>query len=85
MKNKECFPTYEAARYTYDNHIVPNFGATRMEHGFGRWLWLDVVGEDVADRGLATWRNMADAGILTQDGRKRLERALRDAGKEVRS
>jgi len=81
MKNKECFPTYEAARYTYDNHIVPNFGATRMEHGFGRWLWLDVVGEDVADRGLATWRNMDKAGILTQAGRKALARAEKEAAR----
>ena len=85
MKNKECFPTYESARYTYDNHIVPNFGATRMEHGFGRWLWLDVVGEDVADRGLVTWSNMDKAGILTQDGRKRLQRAIRAAQKEASS
>lgn len=83
MKNKECFPTYESARFAYDNHIVPNFGATRMEHGFGRWLWLDVVGEDVADRGLKTWQDMDQAGILTQDGRKRLARALRDAKKEA--
>ena len=81
MKNKECFPTYEAARYTYDNHIVPNFGATRMEHGFGRWLWLDVVGEDVADRGLATWRSMDKAGILTQAGRKMLARAEKEAAR----
>ena len=79
MKNKECFPTYEAARFAYDNQIVPNFGATRMEHGFGRWLWLDVVGENVADRGLATWRNMDKAGILTQDGRKMLARAEKEA------
>jgi len=56
MKNKECFPTYESARFAYDNNIVPNFGATRLECGFGRWLWLDVIGEDVPDPGLATWR-----------------------------
>lgn len=81
MKNKECFPTYESARFAYDNNIVPNFGATRLECGFGRWLWLDVVGEDVADRGLATWRDMDKAGILTQAGRKMLARAEKEAAR----
>lgn len=81
MKNKECFPTYESARFAYDNNIVPNFGATRLECGFGRWLWLDVLGEDVPDRGLATWRSMDKAGILTQAGRKMLARAEKEAAR----
>lgn len=81
MKNKECFPTYESARFAYDNSIVPNFGATRLEFGFGRWLWLDVVGKDVPDPGLATWRDMDKAGILTQAGRKMLARAEKESAR----
>ena len=65
MKNKECFPTYESARFAYDNNIVPNFGATRLECGFGRWLW----------------RDMDKAGILTQAGRKMLARAEKEAAR----
>ena len=78
-KNKDCFPSYESARFAYDNQIAPNFGATRLEVGFGRWLWLDVVGLDVADRGLATWIDMEKAGILTQAGRKALAKAIKKA------
>ena len=81
MKNKDCFPTYESARFAFDNNIAPNFGVTRMDWGFGRWLWLDVVGEDVPDRGLATWRDMDKAGILTAAGRKALARAEKKAAR----
>lgn len=83
MKNKDCFPTYESARATYDNIIAPNFGATRMEYGFGRWLWLDIVDREGVDRarGLATWREMDKAGILTQAGRKMLARAEKEAAR----
>lgn len=70
MKNKELFETYEAARDHYDNIVVPQFGATRIDWGFGRWLWLDAQGDDA----LAYWRKLRDAGILTADGTKKLAR-----------
>ncbi len=80
MKNKERFPTYDAARFTYDERIVPEFGATKLEFGFGRWLWIDYTTDN-----LEYWMRMARAGILTQDGRRRLERTLRNARKEMPS
>ena len=78
MKNKDRFPSYESARSTYDNGVVPTYGTTRMDWGFGRWLWLDYNAD-----GLDYWKSMDEIGILTQDGRKRLARALRDAAKEA--
>ena len=76
MKNKECFETYNGAWDMYYNTIVPQFGATRMEWGFGKWLWLECV----PDR-MAAWRLMDEARILTADGRKRLVRAEKEAAK----
>lgn len=77
MKNKDLFETYEAAREQYDKIIVPQFGATRMDWGFGRWLWLKPY-----DDLLEYWRHMFDAGILTNAGIKmmhRVEKATKSA------
>jgi hypothetical protein len=76
MKNKDCFETYEAAREQYETIIVPQFGATRMDWGFGRWLWLDVI-----DDPLKAWLAMDEARILTNAGKKLLARMIRDGAK----
>lgn len=72
MKNKDRFASYEQARRTFDDGVVPQYGVTRMEWGFGRWLWLDVP----EDR-LAYWESMAAAGILTAEGMRKLAREKR--------
>ena len=79
MKNKDLFASYDDAWHCYYDIIVPQYGATRMEWGFGRWLWFDTV--DVVDdaSALRQWRMMKDAGILTNDGRKMLARLERRA------
>ena len=77
MTNKDLFETYEAAREQYDKIIVPQFGATRMEWGFGRWLWLKPMGDDL----LEYWHRMDDARILTNAGIKMLHR-VEKASKE---
>ena len=74
MRNKDVYDSYEEARRMYDANIVPQFGATRLDWGFGRWLWLDYI----EDR-LEAWRAMDKAKILTADGRKRLARAEKEA------
>lgn len=74
MKNKDLFETYEAARDQYNKIVVPLCGATRMDWGFGRWLWLDAQ-----DDALANWRALRDAGILTAEGRRMLARVEREA------
>ena len=66
---------YESAYTTYYDMIVPTYGATRMEWGFGKWLWMDVK-EDK----LALWRALRDAGILTNEGLKKLARFEREQG-----
>ena len=43
MKNKDLFATYDDAWHCYYDVIVPQYGVTRLEYGFGRWLWLDAV------------------------------------------
>ena len=70
MKNMCRFESYEKAREAYDEGVVPTYGATRIDWGFGRWLWLDYNPDKTA-----YWRSMRAAGILTADGRKRLARA----------
>lgn len=80
VKNKDCFESYEAAREQYDKIVVPQFGATRMDWGFGRWLWLDVQGDDL----LEFWRRMKDAGILTCAGCKMLARIEKATGRRTK-
>lgn len=69
-KNKDLFDSYDDARRHFDEVVVPQFGATRMDWGFGRWLWLEVT-EDCME----AWRAMEEASILTQEGRRHLARA----------
>lgn len=73
MKNKERFATYEQARGCFDA-VAPIYGITRMDWGFGRWLWLDYN----EDRN-AYWKSMEEAGILTADGRKKLALEIKKA------
>ena len=74
MKNKDLFATYDDAWHCYYDVVVPQYGATRLEYGFGRWLWLDAV-EPVDDAAIVReWHMMKDAGILTNDGLKKLAR-----------
>ena len=80
MKNKDLYDSYELARAVYDDGVVPRYGATRMEFGFGRWLWLDCPPTATGDA-LAYWHAMRDAGILTNDGLKRLARAEKGGAK----
>lgn len=75
MKNKDLFDGYEAAIDRYTNHIVPKFGATRLDWGFGKWLWLEDRGGEMEN-----WRAMKAAGILTNAGQKMLERAEKRGG-----
>ena len=78
--NANSYETYEDAHEVYCNAVVPTYGATRMDWGFGRWLWLDCT---VKGSGrLETWRLLRAAGILTADGRKRLERAEKEAARK---
>ena len=73
-KNKDRFDNYDIAYATYHGEIVPKFGATRMEWGFGRWLWMEhIEGE------LPYWMAMDALGILTGAGHKMLTRAIKAA------
>lgn len=74
MQNKDKFFNYETARYTYDNCVVPKYGATRMEYGFGRWLWMEFKEDEIE-----YWKDMDEIGILTSAGRKMLLKAIRHA------
>ena len=77
-KNKDMFDSYDAARRFYDNVVVPQFGATFMEWGFSRWLWLEVTGTSSwpSPRDcMEAWRAMEKAGILTLEGSRSLARA----------
>ena len=66
------FASYEQARDVY-NSLCDKYGATRIDWGFGRWLWL---GYNAAERGeLEYWRDLNAIGILTADGRRRLAKA----------
>ena len=67
------FGSYEQAREAY-NALCDKFGATRIDWGFGRWLWLEYILPDFCDE-LTYWRELDNIGILTSDGRKRLARA----------
>lgn len=69
------FDSYNEARSAFEKEIR-SFGCTRLEWGFGKWLWMPVVeGEDV----LGHWRRLQDIKILTNAGQKALERAERMA------
>lgn len=81
MKNKDLFESYEAALYCYENVIVTQFGATRLEYGFGRWLWLDAVEPDDDSAIVREWTVMKDAGILTNAGLKKLARYAKEAAR----
>lgn len=73
MKNKDRFEAYEDAWNAYYGDkagVVAEYGATRMEWGFGRWLWMENRASKIEN-----WRAMNGIGILTSDGRKRLARA----------
>ena len=74
MKWHETFESYEAARDAYAA-VVEKRGATRLDWGFGKWLWLEDKGDD-----LENWRAMETAGILTQAGSKMLARAEKKGG-----
>lgn len=66
------FTSYEQARDVY-NSLCDKYGATRIDWGFGRWLWL---GYNAAERGeIEYWRDLNAIGILTADGRRRLAKA----------
>ena len=74
MKWHETFESYEAARDAYAA-VVEKRGATRLDWGFGKWLWLEVRGDAMED-----WREMERAGILTNAGRTALARAEKRGG-----
>ena len=80
MKNKDLYTSYEQAYNVYYDGVVPKYGATRLEYGFGRWLWLECPPAATGDA-LEYWRSMKDAGILTNDGLKRLAKAEKAAAK----
>lgn len=74
LLNANNYATYDKAWDVYYNGVVPKYGATRMEWGFGRWLYIphqQTTGDDT----LAYWELLDSIGILTADGRKRLSRA----------
>ena len=74
LLNANNYATYDKAWDVYYNGVVPKYGATRMEWGFGRWLYIphqQTTGDDT----LAYWELLDSIGILTADGRKRLARA----------
>ena len=71
------FDSYDQAWSAYYEGVVPTYGATRMEWGFGKWAYLDSASAD-GDR-LAFWGLLDEIGILTADGRKRLKRARRES------
>lgn len=73
MKYKDLFPTYAEARAAFDISFAPRFGITKMDWGFGRWLWLEQFPDP-----LTNWLRFDAAGILTADGRKRLKRAEKE-------
>ena len=81
MKNKDLFASYEAAWSCYENVIIPNFGATHLPWGFGRWLWLDAVEPDDDSAIVREWTAMRDAGILTNAGLKKLAHFEKEAAR----
>lgn len=71
---------YESAMARY-GELVEEFGCTRLEWGFGRWLWLDVKKWESK---LEFWGRLDDLGILTAFGKKRLAAARRAKEREDR-
>lgn len=62
------FESYSKATEAYQQHVAA-YGCTRMEWGFGKWLWLDEIpGESSLDY----WKRLSKIGILTQAGEKKL-------------
>ena len=76
--NANNFNSYDQAYDTYYNGVVPKYGATRMEWGFGKWLFIEHAATVETDT-LAFWGLLDHMGILTADGRKRLARAKKAA------
>ena len=77
--NANNFGSYDQARDAYYNGAVPKFGATRLEWGFGRWLYLPAAMKDADD--LSLWETLDELRSLTNDGHKRLARAKKEAAK----
>lgn len=67
------FASYDEARDEYDR-LCEKYGATRLDWGFGKWLWLPYEAARISDE-LGYWRALRKLGILTNDGVKRLARA----------
>ena len=80
--NANNFDSYQQAWEAYYNGVVPKYGATRMEWGFGRWLFIDHAATVETDD-LRFWGLLEHLGILTADGRKRLARARKAKGGEA--
>ena len=76
--NANNFASYEQAWDAYYNGVVPTYGATRLEWGFGKWLYI-AHSATVDTDFLAFWRLLDHKGLLTADGRKRLKRAIKQA------
>ena len=76
--NANNYDTYGGAWNAYYNEVVPKYGATRMEWGFGKWLYIEHAAT-VDTETLAFWNLLDHLGILTADGRKRLKRAMKQA------
>lgn len=77
--NANNYATYVEAWDAYYDGVVPKYGATRMDWGFGRWLFLDHdLTQGIDD--IAFWELLDRIGILTADGRKRLSRAKKQRG-----
>ncbi len=80
LYNANNFASYEQAYNAYYYGVVPKYGATRMEWGFGKWLFLEHSATVETDT-LAFWQLLDQIGILTADGCKRLKRAMKQKEK----
>ena len=80
MINANNFDSYEQARDVYLNVIVSKYGATRLDWGFGRWLFLSWDKTLTSDE-LEYWVTLDRLGILTNDGARRLAKAKKAAQK----
>lgn len=75
------FASYSEASDVYYSQVVPTYGATRKNHGFGKWLYLP---SELADAPiLEYWGAMEDIGILTEAGQMRLHNAMIKARHEA--
>ena len=78
--NANNFSSYEQAYDAYYNGVVPKYGATRMQWGFGKWLFIEHAATVATDT-IAFWELLDHMGILTADGRKQLARAKKAGAK----